>query len=151
MKMLLTAVSGALLALGCASSADAAVRVGTLRCIGAPKVGAIVGSVQQARCVFTGVNGRHERYAAQLGRIGADIGVTNRSQLVWNVYAPTSLRRRALAGNYVGASADAAIGVGGGANLLVGGNNATISLQPVSVKAETGLAVGAGLSQLQLR
>jgi uncharacterized protein DUF992 len=33
----------------------------------------------------------------------------------------------------------------------VGGNSATISLQPVSVKAETGLAVGAGLGQLQLR
>ena len=151
MRLLLTAVSGALLALGCVSSADAAVRVGTLRCLGAPKVGAIIGSVQQARCVFTGVNGRHERYAAQFGRIGADIGVTNKSELVWSVYAPTSLRRRALVGNYVGASADATIGVGGGANVLVGGSNATVSLQPVSVKTESGLAIGAGLGQLQLR
>jgi len=153
MRILLTAVAGALLALGCASSADAAVRVGTLRCIGAPKVGAIVASVQQTRCLFTGVNGRHERYVGQFGRIGADIGVTNRSELVWNVYAPTSLRHRtrALVGNYVGASADATIGVGGGANVLVGGNNATVSLQPISVKTETGLAVGAGLGQLQLR
>ncbi len=152
MRILITAVSGAaLLALGCVSSADAAVRVGTLRCLGAPKVGAIIGSVQQARCVFTGVNGRHERYAAQFGRIGADIGVTNRTETTWSVYAPTSLRHRALAGNYVGASADATIGVGGGANVLVGGNNSTISLQPISVKTETGLAVAAGLSQLQLR
>ncbi|MGA9266007.1 MAG: DUF992 domain-containing protein, partial [Rhodomicrobium sp.] len=93
----------------------------------------------------------HERYVAQFGRIGADIGITNRSELVWSVYAPTSLRHRALVGNYVGASADAAIGVGGGANVLVGGNSATISLQPVSVKSQTGLAVGAGLGQLQLR
>ncbi|MGA9546101.1 MAG: DUF992 domain-containing protein, partial [Rhodomicrobium sp.] len=69
----------------------------------------------------------------------------------WSVYAPTSLRHRALVGNYVGASADAAIGVGGGANVLVGGNSATISLQPVSVKSQTGLAIGAGLGQLQLR
>ena len=94
MRILLTAVSVALLALGCASSADAAVRVGTLRCIGAPRVGAIVASVQQARCFFAGVNGRHERYVAQFGRIGADIGVTNRSELVWNVYAPRQLCRR---------------------------------------------------------
>ena len=151
MRILLTAVSGALLALGCASSADAAVRVGTLRCIGAPKVGAIIASVQQARCVFTGINGRHERYAAQFSRIGADIGVTNKSELVWSVYAPTALRHRALVGNYVGASADATVGVGGGANVLVGGNASTVSLQPVSVKAETGLAVGAGLGQLALR
>ncbi len=151
MRILLTALSGALLALGIASSADAGVRVGTLRCIGAPRIGAIIASVQQARCVFTGVNGRHERYAAQFSRIGADIGITNTSQLVWSVYAPTGLRHRALVGNYVGASADAAIGVGGGANVLVGGNGATVSLQPVSMKAETGLAVGAGLGQLQLR
>jgi Protein of unknown function (DUF992) len=151
MRILVTAISGALLALGCTSPADAGVRVGTLRCIGAPRIGAIVASVQQARCVFAGVNGHHERYAAQFGRIGADIGVTNRSELVWSVYAPTSLRHRALVGNYVGASADAAIGVGGGANVLVGGSNATISLQPVSVKTQTGLAVGAGLGQLQLR
>ena len=154
MRILLTAAAGALLALGCASSADAAVRVGTLRCIGAPKVGAIIASVQQARCIFTGVSGRHERYVAQFGRIGADIGVTNRSELVWSVYAPTSLirrRDRALVGNYVGASADATIGVGGGANVLVGGSNATVSLQPISTKTETGLAVGAGLGQLQLR
>jgi hypothetical protein len=75
MRILLTAVSGALLALGCASSADAAVRVGTLRCIGAPRVGAIVASVQHARCVFTGVSGRHERYVAQFGRIGADMAL----------------------------------------------------------------------------
>ena len=94
------------------------------------------------------------RFADALAdKIGPDIGVTNRSELVWSVYAPTPLRRRAraLVGNYVGASADAAIGVGGGANLLVGGSNATISLQPVSVKTQTGLAVGAGLGQLQLR
>jgi opacity protein-like surface antigen len=151
MRILLTAVAGALLALGCASSADAAVRVGTLRCLGAPKVGAIVASVQQTRCIFTGINGRHERYVGQFGRIGADIGVTNRSELVWSVYAPTSLRHRALVGNYVGASADVTVGVGGGANVLVGGSNATVSLQPISVKTETGLAVGAGLGQLQLR
>ncbi len=151
MRILLTAVSAALLALGCASSADAGVRVGTLRCLGAPKVGAIIASVQQARCVFTSVTGRHERYAAQFTRVGADLGVTNRSELVWNVYARTALRHRALVGNYVGASADATLGVGGGANVLVGGNPATVSLQPVSVKAETGLAVGAGLGQLALR
>jgi hypothetical protein len=77
--------------------------------------------------------------------------VTNKSELVWSVYAPTSLKRRALVGNYVGASADAAIGVGGGANVLMGGSNATVSLQPISVKSQTGLAIGAGLGQLQLR
>jgi hypothetical protein len=153
MKSVITAVSALALAVVFAAPADAGVRVGQLRCWGAPKVGAIIGSIQPARCVFLGVNGRRERYAAQFARLGADLGVTNKSELVWDVYAETALRRhaRALVGSYVGASADAAIGVGGGANVLVGGNAATVSLQPVSVKAETGLAVGAGLGQLTLR
>jgi len=151
MKSVMTAVSALALAVVFAGSADANVRIGTLRCLGAPKVGAIIGSIQPSRCVFTSISGRRERYLGQFGRIGADIGVTNVSELVWDVYAPTALRRHALAGNYVGASADATLGVGGGANVLFGGNAATVSLQPISVKGETGLAVGAGLGQLQLR
>jgi hypothetical protein len=151
MKILATAVSALALAFGFAASADAGVRVGVLHCYGAKKIGAVIGSSQQARCVFTGVNGRRERYAAHIDRLGVDVGVTERSEIVWTVYAPTVLRHHALAGDYVGASADIAIGIGGGANVLVGGNSGTISLQPVSLKAETGLAVAAGAGRLQLR
>jgi hypothetical protein len=47
------------------------------------------------------------------------------------VFAPTSrLRRGSLVGNYVGASGNAALGVGLGANVLIGGSHRTISLQP---------------------
>jgi hypothetical protein len=152
MRTLVTAVSGLILALGVAASADAAERAGVLHCYGARKIGAIVGSFQEARCVFTSAyTGRRERYIAHIERAGLDIGITERSELVWTVFAPSSLGRRALAGEYVGALADATVGVGGGANVLVGGNNHTISLQPVSVKAETGLAIAAGAGRLQLR
>ncbi len=151
MKTLVTAVSALALALGLTASADAAVRAGVLHCYAAPKIGAIVGSFQVARCVFTSYNGHRERYAAHFERAGLDVGFTGRSETVWTVYAPTDLRHRALAGDYIGASADVAVGIGGGANVLVGGNNGTISLQPVSVKAETGLAVAAGAGRLQLR
>jgi len=151
MKLLAAAVSGVLLVAGSAASADAAVRVGVLRCLGAPKVGAVIGSVQEARCVFTSNSGRRERYAAQFTRVGLDVGVVNKSELVWSVYANTVLPRRALRGDYIGASADAAAGIGGGVNVLVGGNSGTISLQPVSVKAQTGVAIGAGAGRLQLR
>jgi hypothetical protein len=151
MKILATVVSALALAFGLTASADAGVRAGTLRCYAAKKVGAILGSSQEARCVFTSVNGRRERYAAHLERVGLDIGVTSRSEIVWTVYAPTGFRHRALAGNYVGASADIAVGIGGGANVLLGGNNGTISLQPLSLKTETGLAIAAGAGRLQLR
>jgi hypothetical protein len=149
MKTLATAACA--LAFGFAASAEAGVRAGVLHCYGAKKIGAIVGSFQQARCVFTSVDGRHERYAAHIERVGLDIGVTERSEVVWTVYAPTALRHHALRGDYVGASADVTVGIGGGANVLVGGSNATISLQPVSLKAETGVAVAAGAGRLQLR
>ncbi len=84
-------------------------------------------------------------------RVGLDVGYTGRAVIEWAVFAPSFLRRHALAGNYVGASADITAGIGGGANVLVGGNPYTISLQPVSLKTETGLAIGAGAGELELR
>ena len=42
--------------------------------------------------------------------------------MVWLVYAPTSRRAGALSGTYGGASAEATVGAGVGANVLVGGS-----------------------------
>lgn len=151
MKTLATAVSALALVLGLATSADAGVRAGILHCHAGKKVGAIVGSTEEARCVFTRYNGQRERYVARIDRAGVDLGVTEHSELVWAVYAPTALHHHALAGDYVGASADVAVGIGGGANVLIGGSANTISLQPLSVKVESGLAVGAGAGRIQLR
>ena len=154
MKILLTAASAALMALGCATAADAnTVRAGTLTCQSGPRVGAIIGSSTSGRCIFTNSRGHRHYYNARFTRFGPDIGITGGSRTVWAVFAPTGAAHghRALVGNYVGASADAAIGIGLGANVLVGGNANTISLQPLSVKTQTGLAVGAGIGSLQLR
>ena len=38
-----------------------------------------------------------------------------------------------------------------GANVLIGGSNSTISLQPVSVEGNTGLNVAAGIGSISLR
>jgi hypothetical protein len=56
----------------------------------------------------------------------------------------------ALAGTYLGASAEATAGVGAGANLLIGGSDDTISLQPLSVQGQTGLNAALGVSELIL-
>jgi hypothetical protein len=151
MKTLATAVSALALVLGLATSADAGVRAGILHCQAGKKVGAILGSSEEARCVFTRYNGKRERYVAHIDRVGVDLGVVEHSELVWAVYAPTTLRHHALAGEYVGASADVAVGIGAGANVLIGGSANTISLQPLSVKVQTGLAVGAGAGRISLR
>jgi len=46
---------------------------------------------------------------------------------------------------------NASVGVGGGANAMVGGSNNTFALQPVSAEAQTGLNVSAGVTGLELR
>ena len=71
--------------------------------------------------------------------------------MVWDVYAPTTKHFAALAGKYVGASGEATVGVGLGANVLVGGSNRTVALQPVSVQGQTGLNLAVGVAGLTLR
>ena len=50
----------------------------------------------------------------------------------------------------VGAAADASLGLGAGAKVLVGGNNKSIVLQPLSVQAQTGINLAVGVSGLEL-
>jgi len=82
-----------------------------------------------------------------------DIGKTNEAVMRWlvlarsaNIYAPG-----ALAGDYVGASAEITALVGAGANLLVGGSGQSFILQPLSVQTQTGLNLALGVTQFQLR
>ena len=58
--------------------------------------------------------------------------------------------RGALAGHYGGVTAGAALGVGVGANGLVGGSDRSVALQPVSVEGTTGLEVAAGIGGMTL-
>jgi len=70
----------------------------------------------------------------------------------WAVFAPTTgLPLGALAGEYVGVSGDVGIGLGAGANVLLGGSNRTIALQPISLQGSIALNVVAGVSSLKLR
>jgi len=96
--------------------------------------------------------GRPEYYAGTINKIRVDIGYTQGGVLVWAVFAPTANPGSgALNGNYVGATGSATVGVGVGANVLVGGSNSTISLQPLSIEGNTGLNVAAGIGSITLR
>jgi len=79
------------------------------------------------------------------------VGATAGGRMEWAVYAPTSRKVGALAGRYGGVSGEATVGVGAGVNVLVGGSNRTVSLQPVSVEGQTGLNVAGGVTELELR
>jgi hypothetical protein len=144
------AVIAALLALG--SPADAAgVKVGVLTCHVSSGWGFIFGSSKDLRCNFSPSRGYGERYVGTVSKFGVDVGYTAGGVLVWDVIAPTtSLKRGALAGGYAGATASATAGVGVGANVLVGGFDRSVTLQPVSIEGNTGLNVAAGIGAITL-
>ena len=154
MRSYLVAAVAALSLTVAATSAQAQgrTRAGGLSCNLAPSVGLIIGSRQQVSCTFTpSTGGRVERYNGHIGRLGLDLGVTAGGRLIWGVFARTSkLPPRTLAGSYVGASGDASLGLGGGANVLVGGSNRTISLQPLSLQGQAGVNLALGVARLTL-
>jgi hypothetical protein len=138
--------------LSAAAQAQSGVRVGTLTCQVASGWGFVFGSSKSLHCTFAPAPGRAEFYAGTINKFGVDIGYTQGGVLVWAVFAPTAnLAPGALNGNYVGATGSATVGVGVGANVLVGGSNSTISLQPVSFEGNTGLNVAAGIGSISLR
>lgn len=154
LSIIATFVTAALLSVA-ATSADAQsrVRAGGLSCNLSPTVGLIIGSRQQIQCTFTpSGGGRVESYSGHIGRLGLDLGVTAGGRMIWGVFARTTkLPPRTLAGTYVGASGDASLGLGGGANVLVGGSNRTISLQPLSLQGQVGVNLALGVASMTLR
>ena len=144
----------ALLVLGLATTpalAKSGVKIGMLTCNVAGGVGMIIGSNKAVDCIFEGTIGQREHYKGSIGKFGLDIGVTGKGVMAWAVFAPGKLKAGALAGKYAGASAEASVAVGLGANVLVGGSQNSIALQPVSVQAQTGLNLAAGVAGLTLK
>ena len=127
-------------------------RVGVLECRGGASVGFVVGSVTHLGCVLRADGLPEDRYIATIRKVGLDLGITQESALAWVVYAPVArLGVGDLSGNYAGAQGSAAIGVGLGGNVLVGGSANSIALQPLSLQGQVGLSVSAGLESLELR
>jgi Protein of unknown function (DUF992) len=127
-------------------------QVGVLECRGGASIGFIVGSVTNLGCVLRVEGMPEERYIAVIRKVGLDIGITEETALAWSVFAPVArLGPGDLAGGYAGADASASIGLGVGGNVLVGGSNNSIALQPLSVQGDVGLSAAAGLESLELR
>lgn len=126
-------------------------KVGTLTCDISGGIGMIISSQKTMACNFAPTNGGREVYVGTVSKFGLDVGATDKSRMVWTVFAPTSRKAGALAGSYGGASAEATVGAGLGANVLIGGSDRTISLQPVSVQGQSGLNLAVGVSGLELR
>ena len=141
------------LLLSSGAMAQSATKIGTLTCDVSGGVGLVVVEKQTMTCQFKpeqgdGTNG----YTGKIETFGLALGGLEKSHLIWGVIAQTNNAPAigALAGRYVGASADAAIGPGLGANVLVGGSDNAFALQPISVEGEIGINIAAGVTQLTL-
>ncbi|HET6158315.1 MAG TPA: DUF992 domain-containing protein [Dongiaceae bacterium] len=131
--------------------AGSGVNVGSLNCKVAGGSGFIFGSTKSLSCLFTRPNGTAERYHGEIKKYGVDLGFTEGAYMIWAVFAPGQVKKGALAGTYAGATADAAVGLGLGANVLIGGSNDQIALQPASIEGVQGLNVAAGFGQITLK
>jgi hypothetical protein len=128
------------------------VKLGVLNCDVSSGWGFVFGSSKDLRCEFSPTSGPIERYVGTVSKFGVDIGYTRGGVIIWDVVAPSSdVKPGALAGSYAGATVSAAIGVGAGANVLVGGLRKSIALQPISITGESGLNVAAGIGALHLK
>jgi hypothetical protein len=138
-------------ALGTPAKADATVKTGVLTCNVDSGWGFIFGSSRDLKCNYSGTGGHHEHYTGHIAKYGVDIGYVQGGVIVWGVLAPTTdLAAGALAGDYGGATGGASVGIGGDANVLVGGFNKSITLQPLSLEGDKGLNVAAGIAAVTL-
>ena len=151
MRKLLSIAVLALVAAAPIAQANSGVKIGVLSCGVGGGVGYIIGSSKPVDCVYQPAGGgRAEHYQGSIGKLGIDIGVTSNSYISWLVFAPGSVKPGALQGSYSGVSAQASVGLGLGANVLLGGLEKSIALQPLSVEGQTGLNVAVGLSRITL-
>ncbi|HTV35525.1 MAG TPA: DUF992 domain-containing protein [Xanthobacteraceae bacterium] len=126
------------------------IEVGTLNCSLSSSVGLLVASQRNVNCIFRSDNTPDEAYVGRMTSVGLNIGVTSGGVIVWTVFANTNRYTAMLAGRYVGASAEASLAVGLGANVLVGGSHGSVALQPLSVQGQIGFNVAAGVTELRL-
>ena len=126
------------------------VQVGTLACSISAGVGLLVASQRNVSCNFQPDNGPPEAYTGTMTKVGVDVGFTTSGAMVWGVFADTNRFAGMLNGTYAGATAEATAGAGVGANVLIGGSNRSVALQPLSVQGQVGLNVAAGVGALEL-
>jgi hypothetical protein len=112
----------------------------------------VVGSDKRVTCLFHPTfSGPTEHYTGMLSKLGVDLGQTAHGELVWAVLAASRDREPGnLAGKYYGVNAEASVGYGGGANVMLGGFDQSYALQPVSIQGQAGLNLAVAVTSLEL-
>jgi len=144
-------IPAALLLSAPAFAAPKHLEVGKLECNLSGNFGAILASKETTSCVFTpSAPGETVKYTGTITEFGLDIGQIKAAKLVWLVDAVSEQPSYDLAGTYMGVEADASFGLGAGAYILTGSQNA-LSLQPVAIDGEEGLNAAVGVVKFDLK
>src|SRR5262249_11569269 len=139
----------------CAAPAAArGVGAGVLTCDISGGISFIIGSQKSIACTFAPEPpGPPQVYSGSISKFGLDVGATGGGVMVWAVFTDSIAPPGPafLAGDYFGPSGPVTVAAGLGANVLIGGSNNTIALQPVSVSTSVGLNLALGVAELHLR
>lgn len=129
--------------------------IGSLSCDVGDGTGFIFGSTRELNCTLNPIQEglADETYIGDIKRYGIDIGKTQNGQMSWLVLAPTEAEyyEGGLNGSYQGVSAEATVGIGLGANVMVGGSEDTLALQPISLNTQNGLNFAIGVGEITLQ
>lgn len=125
--------------------------LGTLTCELEAVTNLLVYAEESFGCLFTSNEGVTVAYEGKLEKLGANLQLKTGQTLQWIVLSSvTAGEPEDLSGSYVGASAQASLGVGGGANVLIGGSGDNFTLQPISVTGQEGLGASLTIDSLTL-
>lgn len=149
--LLFAIIPAALFVSAPAFAATKHLEVGKLECNLSGNFGAILAAKETTSCVFTpSAPGDTVKYTGTITEFGLDIGKIKAAKLVWLVDAVSEQPNYDLAGTYVGVEADASFGLGAGAYVLTGSQNA-LTLQPVAVDGEEGINAAVGVVRFDLK
>lgn len=151
-KFIAAAIAALAMLVSAPAQAETRVQVGVLSCSVEPGIGLIIVSRKDMTCKFKRDGHKSETYHGDITKLGIDIGVTGRTEIVWLVFSASSTKygSGSLAGTYVGGSAEATLGVGLGGNWLIGGSRRGFALQPWSIQGQVGLNYSVAFSGLRL-
>jgi hypothetical protein len=127
-------------------------QIGTLSCDVSKGIGMFVVEKQKLTCTFKqDKGGSTDTYVGSIDQYGVALGEVASGHLIWGVIAATrGLPAGALTGTYSGVGANASVGPGAGANILVGGTGRAFSLQPISVEDQEGINIAGGVTIVTL-
>lgn len=148
---ILAAAAAALLGSQTPGFAQSGPPAGRLSCSVGSGIGLVVTSQRAMDCRFQPRRGPLQHYTGVVRNFGLDLGTIRGSTMSWRVYGPYARTPLgALNGRYAGATAGVSVGAGASGNLLVGGPDNAVTLQPLSIQSARGINLAVGVTGFEL-